>query len=77
MAQSLLRLPQVIERSGYKRSSIYAMVRRGEFPEPIPLGPRIVVWDSEQIDEWVRQQIELGRARGSHQRRNQPMPAAA
>jgi prophage regulatory protein len=65
VATSLLRLPQVIERCGYRRSSIYSLIRRGEFPAPVPLGPRIMAWDSDEIDNWIRHRIESGRVRRS------------
>lgn len=76
MAQSLLRLPQVVARCGYRRSSIYAMIRRGEFPAPIELGPRLKVWPSDSIDTWVEERIQSARIKRSGAERNQPIAAA-
>jgi prophage regulatory protein len=39
----ILRLPGVMEKTGLGRSSIYRMVKDGEFPKPVKLGPRLVV----------------------------------
>jgi prophage regulatory protein len=61
MAISLLRLPAVIERTGYRRSTLYQKIKRGEFPAPIALGPRAVAWPSEDIDRWINERIAAGR----------------
>lgn len=50
---SLIRLSEVIRRVGYKRTQIYLMIREGRFPKNIPIGPRAVAWDSNDIDEWI------------------------
>ena len=54
---SLLRLPQVLERVGLGKSSVYAMIQRKEFPAPIKIGGRISAWDSSAIDAWIEEQI--------------------
>ena len=57
----ILRLPDVTERVGRKRSSIYFMVAKGEFPKSIKLGKRSVGWLESEIDNWIDQQIEKSR----------------
>lgn len=52
-----LRLPAVEDRSGLKRSSIYAGVADGTFPAPIPLGARAVGWDEAEVDAWIEARI--------------------
>ncbi|WP_439640539.1 helix-turn-helix transcriptional regulator [Nevskia sp.] len=61
MSQDLLRLPLVIQRTGLARTSIYAGIKRGDFPKPIQLGPRAVAWPSADIDAWVAARIEASR----------------
>lgn len=61
MDRKLLRLPDVIERAGFKRSKLYALIARGEFPPPIKLGPRVSAWPSDEIDEWIAQRIAASR----------------
>ncbi|MEJ2134576.1 MAG: AlpA family transcriptional regulator [Desulfofustis sp.] len=51
----LLRLPQVEEKIGLKRSRIYLLMREGRFPRPLKLGPRSVAWRLDEIDEWIKQ----------------------
>lgn len=61
MPQELLRLPRVMQRTGLARASIYAAIKRGDFPKAIPLGPRSVAWSSEEIDAWIAARIAAGR----------------
>ncbi len=49
----VLRRPRVEEKTGLSRSTIYLKIKKGEFPKPIPLGPRSVGWLSSEIDEWI------------------------
>lgn len=64
MAQSILRLPQVKDRTGLSRSFIYAAIKRGDFPASISLGARSVGWDSLSIDAWIKGRIDIAK-RGS------------
>lgn len=57
MQHSLLRLPQVIDRVGLRRSSLYRRVAEGTFPAPVKLGVRAVAWDSRAIDAWIAKQL--------------------
>ena len=51
---SILRLPEVMRRSGYGRSSIYQKVDAGTFPPPVDLGGgRGIGWREDEVDEWV------------------------
>ena len=52
-ANRFLRPPEVINRTGYRRTSIYEKISEGTFPAPIKLGPRAVAWVSEEIDKWM------------------------
>lgn len=53
------RLPAVIARTGLGRSSIYAAIRRREFPTPIQLSARAVGFISEEIDAWIESRARL------------------
>ena len=52
-AKRFIRLPEVINRTGYRRTSIYEKIAEGTIPAPIKLGPRAVAWVSEEIEEWM------------------------
>lgn len=49
-----LRLAQVEELTGFKRSHIYNLIKVGKFPAQVKLGARAVAWDSESIDAWQK-----------------------
>lgn len=53
----LLRLPEVISRTGYKKSTIYEMIGDGRFPSPVNLGPRAIAWVEEEIEKWIKARI--------------------
>jgi prophage regulatory protein len=51
--QKLYRLPEVIERVGLSRSTIYEYISRGDFPAPIKIGKRAVAWNEASINQWL------------------------
>lgn len=60
MAETLIRLAEVMKRVPYSRSTIYLKVARNEFPEPVSLGARAVAWVESEIDDWIEKRIEGG-----------------
>ena len=38
---------------GVSRSTLYAMVQRGEFPPPVRIGVRAVAWRAHEVYSWV------------------------
>lgn len=56
--QTILRLPQVKERTGLSRTTLYALIKEGKFVAPIPLGTRAVGWLSSEIDDWIESRIK-------------------
>lgn len=54
----ILRLKDVIEKTGLARSTIYKYVDAGTFPEPIPLGGRSVGWVDSEVHQWIAEKIE-------------------
>ena len=59
-----LRLPEVMERTGLSRSTIYVRLAEGRFPRPVALGARAVGWIEAEVDEWVRERIAESRFEG-------------
>jgi prophage regulatory protein len=57
----ILRRPQVQERTGLSRSSIYEKMSRGEFPRPISLGAKSVGWLAQEVEFWIEQRIKASR----------------
>lgn len=62
MQTIILRLPEVIARTGLARSTIYLKISENTFPSPISLGgKRAVGWIEEEIQSWIENQINLSR----------------
>lgn len=53
----LLRLPQVIERTSLRRSTIYEMMQAGTFPKPVKLNLRSNGWIEAEIDAFIEARI--------------------
>lgn len=53
----IMRLPEVIQQTGYKRASIYNFMKDGTFPQSRRIGPRAVGWDSLEIEAWIAKQL--------------------
>ena len=61
---NILRLPEVMQRVGLKRASIYLHMAQGKFPKQIHLGDRAVGWLEPEIDAWLAVRVH---ARGDHE----------
>ena len=55
--ETLLRISQVSARLGLGRSSIYALVQRGELCPPVKLGARASAWPASAIDAFIADRI--------------------
>ena len=53
MAEKLIRRPEVESRIGISRSTLYDWMKRGEFPQPVKLGARLVAWRESDVTEWL------------------------
>lgn len=62
--ERLLRLSQVEARTGLKKSSIYELQRRGEFPRSVKLSRRAVCWPESAVNAWIADRIKSGRDHG-------------
>jgi len=57
MPLNILRLPQVKAQVGLSRSSIYKRISEGTFPKQVNLGGRAVGWESNSIQDWIKQRL--------------------
>lgn len=55
---TILKLEEVIQRTGKKRSTIQADSKTGAFPAPIKTGIKSVGWIESEIDEWIAARIK-------------------
>lgn len=51
MSKRYLRLPQVLDRIPVSKSTWWAGVKKGRFPQPVKLSPRVTVWLEEDIEK--------------------------
>jgi prophage regulatory protein len=61
MTHTILRLPAVKAATGLSRSTLYLRIAEGKFPKSVSLGARAVGWLESEIEEWLRQRVELSR----------------
>ena len=63
-----IRLPEVLTRTGYGRTSIYRKMDDGSFPKSLKLGgapkdpnefdSRAIAWIEEEVDQWIESRIQ-------------------
>ena len=55
---ALLARQAVQSKTTLSRSSLYAMIARGEFPAPIKITGRRVAWTETSVNDWIQARIE-------------------
>jgi len=55
--ERLLTISQVCDRIPYSRVHIYRLMRRGEFPGRIRVGPNRVGWREADVERWIIEKI--------------------
>ena len=63
-----IRLPEVLSRTGYGRTTIYRKMEDGSFPRSVKLGgppidpnvfdSRAVEWIEDEVEQWIESIIE-------------------
>ncbi|AMK16777.1 prophage CP4-57 regulatory protein [Sphingobium sp. MI1205] len=51
-SSSLLRLPEVLRRTGLKRSTLYNKIAAGSFPSQIQISNNCTAWRESEIETW-------------------------
>lgn len=59
----LIRLPDVEKATGLKKSTLYALMKRKEFPHCIQVTPRCVAWPESTVLQWVQDRIAAAEAK--------------
>jgi prophage regulatory protein len=65
MTDRILRLPEVIQRTGISRSSIYEQMQLGLFPNRMRLGKRMVGWSEIEIERHLKKLSHQGEKSGA------------
>jgi len=59
---AILRRPQVQQRTGLSRSTLYQYIKDGDFPKPVQLGMRAVGWLESDISDWIAKRVREARS---------------
>lgn len=54
---NILRLKQLTDCTGLSKSTIYAMIKIGNFPKPKLLGARSVGWLECDVNNWIESRV--------------------
>ena len=58
MVDTFLRVPAVLDAAGVNKSTLYKMIRAGQFPRPVkPNDDRMVRWIASEVAAWQRARI--------------------
>jgi len=57
MSDKLLRINDVAEKTTIKKSTIWYLLAKNEFPKPTKLSPSINVWRESDIDKWISEKF--------------------
>ncbi|WP_386077517.1 helix-turn-helix transcriptional regulator [Vreelandella sp. F11] len=58
MSMKLIRIKDVMDRTGLAKSTIYKYISLGQFPQPTKLGTRAVAWVESEIEAWINDIIK-------------------
>ena len=61
MKEKLLRLPEVLRRTGFGRSHIYNLINQEEFPKQIQISSGAVAWLESEFEAWMNNKIQESR----------------
>ena len=66
--KKFIRLPEVLSRTGYGRTTIYRKMEDGSFPRSVKLGgppkdpnafdSRAIAWIEDEVEQWMESRIE-------------------
>ena len=57
MSYRVLRLPEVINKTGLGRTTLWRMTAEGQFPASISLGGKAIGWIEAEIDGWIEMRM--------------------
>ncbi len=58
LSKRIIRLPEVRNKTGCSRSTIYALIKENKFPNSISISERSVGWLESSIDDWIDSKIQ-------------------
>lgn len=58
--EPMLRRRSVERMTGLSKSTLYRLIKKGEFPPPLRLTRKAVRWRREEISEWLSHRPRAG-----------------
>ena len=53
----LIRIKEVMNKTGIAKSTVWYMIKNGTFPIPRKVSPRVTVWVESEIDEFTEKVV--------------------
>jgi prophage regulatory protein len=60
-SEHIIRLRQTIEKTGLSRSTIYSLIKSGDFPQQIHLSARTMGFLESELDAWIAARVAASR----------------
>jgi len=57
MSLRLIRLPEVLSRTGVSAMTIWRWERRGAFPRRVRIGANCVAWAEPEVESWCEARV--------------------
>lgn len=57
LGNRLLRMPEVVLKTGRSRAGIYLAIKAGTFPAPVKIGSNSVAWLEAEVDQWIEDRL--------------------
>ncbi|MDY0207353.1 MAG: AlpA family transcriptional regulator [Pseudomonas sp.] len=54
----ILRMNDVIAKTGFSRAWIYELIKQGDFPSGRKIGSRAVGFSSIEVDAWINERLQ-------------------
>jgi prophage regulatory protein len=52
--ERILRIKEVMARTGLKRTTLYAKINQGTFPRQLQISERCTGWRQSEVERWLR-----------------------
>ncbi len=65
MSNRIIRLPEVMAKTGLSRSTIYLRMSKSTFPKSISLGDRAIGWVECEIEQWIDERITIAKSQSA------------
>ena len=57
----LIRVPEVLRRVGFSRTTMYELIKEGRFPDKVIIWARSVAFVESEIDAWIENTVSYSR----------------